>query len=247
MFLRCVLRDQLDAEQRALAMLELQKRRLSLVAICAFLRKAKIEHDGQSSMAAGERRMKRKAVSSIVVAILLLGFCVFELMFFKGPVPNVSAVETLEDIGVYWDENCSLKVYSIDWGILSPGDAREVVVFVRNEGNESFLFILRPQNWVPENASDYLSFSWSCEDNTVEVGEVVKVTLNLLVSPEIIGISDFSFDIVFMHLCDLFTFFRAYGSSIDDPNYAPEADFDRDGDVDWRDFGTFTLNYGKTV
>ena len=183
--------------------------------------------------------MKRRAVSVIMVVILLLGFCVFELMFFKGPVPNVSGVETLEDIGVYWDENCSLMVYSIDWGILSPGEVREVVVFVRNEGNESFLFILRPENWVPENASDYLSFSWSCEDNKVEVGEVVKVTQNLFVSPVITGISNFSFDIVFMSLCDVFTFFGAYGFSIEDPNYRPEADFDRDGDVDWEDFGTF--------
>lgn len=191
--------------------------------------------------------MKRRAVSAIIVVILLLGFCVFELMFFKGPVPNVSGVETLEDIGVYWDENCSLRVHSIDWGILSPGEVREVVVFVRNEGNESFLFILRPENWVPENASDYLSFSWSCEDNKIEVGEVVKVTQNLFVSPVITGISNFSFDIVFMHLCDPFTFLRAYGSSIEDPNYKAEADFDRDGDIDAFDFSIFRVNYGKTL
>jgi hypothetical protein len=228
-------------------MLELQQRRLNLVTICAFPRKAKIEDDEQSSMPAGERRMKRKAVTSIVVVILLLGFCVFEFVFFKGPVANVSAVETLEDIGVYWDENCSLRVYSIDWGILSPGEAEEVVAFVRNEGNESFLFILRPQNWVPENASNHLRFSWSCDDSKVEVGEAVRVTLALLVSPNITGISDFSFDIVFMHLCDLFTFFKAYGSSIDDPNYAPEADFDRDGRIDAFDFSIFRVNYGATL
>jgi len=194
-----------------------------------------------------ERSMKRKAVSLIVVAILLLGFCVFELLFFKGPVPNVSAVETLEDIGVYWDENCSLRVYSIDWGILSPGEAEEVVVFVRNEGNESFLFILTPQNWVPENASNHLRFSWSCEDSKVEVGEAVRVTLTLSVSPDITGIYDFSFDIVFMHLCDLFTFFRAYGSRIDDPTYAPEADFDGDDDIDAFDFSILRVNYGATL
>ena len=44
---------------------------------------------------------------------------------------------------------------------------------------------------------------------------------------------------------DLLIFARAYGSSIGEPGYVPEADFDSSGKIDWRDLLVLALNYGK--
>jgi PKD repeat protein len=45
-----------------------------------------------------------------------------------------------------------------------------------------------------------------------------------------------------------FGFFAfAYGSSVGDPRYVPEADLDGDGDIDAYDFGTFASNYGTSI
>ena len=46
---------------------------------------------------------------------------------------------------------------------------------------------------------------------------------------------------------DLYLFAEAYGSSVGEPAYNPDADIDGDGDVDPDDFYIFARNYGKSV
>jgi hypothetical protein len=164
-----------------------------------------------------------------LVLVLVVGLTIFvvEFLFPRTNIPNVSAVITTQDIGTYWDKNCSLRVYSIDWGSLSPGEVKEVGIYVRNEGTGPFFLVLGPINLNPENAFDYLKFSWSSEarplnisraSNLIGVGEVAKVTQSLFVHPYIKGISSFSFDLLF-----------------EAKIYAPmnlQGDFDEDGDID---------------
>jgi hypothetical protein len=179
-----------------------------------------------------------------------------EFFLFRTPILSVSGVQTADDIGVYWDEDCSLKVESIDWGVLSLGEVRKIVVCVRNEGNESFLLVLRQANWNPENASVYLTFSWSCDDQKVGIGENVMVSLSLHVSFRAREISAFSFDIKFMPACpdvdrngevditDIFAIALSYGSHYGEPKYNPNLDVNCDGKIDITDILAAVLNYG---
>lgn len=203
----------------------------------------------------------RKTFIPVLVLVLLSTIYMVEFSFFRTRVLNVSAVEADDDIGVYWDENCSMNVYSISWGALSPGDVKKVGVYVRNEGNESFSLVLTTTNWNTENASRYLSFSWSCEDNKIEVGRVVKVTQSLRVSHYTRGITDFSFDIIFetgkylladvnmdgvVDIVDVVIVSAAYRSTPKDPNWNPDADFNKDSVIDIVDVMLVVEDYGKT-
>jgi len=53
-------------------------------------------------------------------------------------------------------------------------------------------------NRSPSNASDFITLGWDYDDQAINANEVVKVVLFLSVSPSIVGISTFSFDIVFV-------------------------------------------------
>lgn len=167
----------------------------------------------------------RKKFASFMVLAVLLAVFVVEFLFPRTAIPNASAVETTQDVGVYWDRSCSLAVYSIDWGVLSPGELKEVVVYVRNEGVTPFLLIIKPTNLNPGNVFEYLRVSWACESKLIEVGEVVQVTHRLLVYPYTRGISSFSFGIVFEE-----------GTSI-------LGDLNLDGVVDGRDLTLFIACY----
>jgi hypothetical protein len=81
-------------------------------------------------------RFERKMLVLILVLGVLLSFSMYNLLW-KPEVPRASAVLASGDIGVYWDANCTQTVTSIDWGNLAPGATEEVVVCVRNEGNET--------------------------------------------------------------------------------------------------------------
>ncbi len=192
--------------------------------------------------------LRKSLVVTLVFAALIAVFAV-RFTFFEAAVPNVSAVTTTESLGVYWDENLNQPVFSIDWGVLSPGQLREVIVWVQNEGNETLVLALTTLNWNPGNSSLYLNLAWSYEDTKIEAGQAVKVSLSLSVSPKIVGIYDFSFDITIggrkygdinkdgtVNVVDCAIMSAAYGSTPTHSNWNPNADLNDDGVVDWIDF-----------
>ena len=205
---------------------------------------------------------QRKRYTLVFLFWVLLIVCIAEYMFFKASFHNVSAIETACFMGVYWDKNCSKMVKSIDWGVLTPGETKEVLVYVRNEGNETCILILKPVSWNPSDASNYLSFTWSSEDKEIGAGEIINVTQSLTVSPNTMGISNFSFDIIFEgrnHLLgdinkdgvvdgkDIRIVCAAYGSTPKDSNWNPDADLNNDEVIDMKDVRIVASDYGKTL
>lgn len=186
----------------------------------------------------------------LMVLMLMLAVGTFELLYTRNSVPNVSAVEATGGIGIYWDAACTKTVSSIDWGVLTPGQTKAVVVYARNEGNQPVLLTLASMNYSPANASIFLSFTWTPVNAGVRPGKAVQVTQNLYVSPNTGGISTFSFDIVFgvkgyingdingdgvVNVLDAIALAKAFGSTPQDGNWNPRADLNSDGIVNMLD------------
>lgn len=110
-------------------------------------------------------------------------------------ISNAGSVLTI-GVGIYWDEDCTRRVSTIDWGGLEPSSNKSVAVFVRNEGNSPATLIMYASNWNPSNAMDYVALSWNREGYPIEIGEVVQATFTLSISADINGITTFSFDII---------------------------------------------------
>ncbi|MGD0494606.1 MAG: dockerin type I domain-containing protein [Candidatus Bathyarchaeia archaeon] len=191
--------------------------------------------------------MHNKVPYLLLVLMLMLTVGTFEFLHLRNSVPSVSAVEATGSIGIYWDAGCTKTVSSIDWGVLSPGQTKEVVVYARNEGNQSILLTVTPMNYSPANASKYLNFTWTCVNTGIAVSKTVQVTQSLYVSPNVGGISDFSFDIIFsgkgyilgdingdgfVDIYDALVLGSAFGSTSRDSNWNPNADLNNDGVVD---------------
>ena len=111
------------------------------------------------------------------------------------PISNVGSLKTI-GIGAYWDENVTNKVDTIDWGILEPGAQSSVTIYFHNEGNFAVTLSKSASNWNPEVASNYLTLSWNYNGQILEAGKNLQVTLTLSVSANVIGITDFGFDII---------------------------------------------------
>jgi hypothetical protein len=191
--------------------------------------------------------------------MLMLSVCVVELLYVRNSVSSVSAVEATASLGVYWDARCTDSVLSIYWGVLYPGQTADVVVYVRNEGDQSILLNVTPTNYCPADASSYLKFTWTCGNKTVAPGEAVRVTTSLFVSPLTMGNFTFGFDMIFgkgillgdlngdgiVDMFDAILFAKAMGSTPRSPNWNPNADFDGDGVVDITDAIIFASNFGQ--
>lgn len=203
----------------------------------------------------------RKYFALLLVLTTLIAVFMTRSEFRGTSVSDVSAVMAAQNLGVYWNENCTQATNSIDWGVLSPSQLREVVVYVKNEGNATFILVLTALNWNPENASRHLGFTWISEDRSLNAGQVVKVTLSLSVSPYTTGIDNFAFDIVFegrdnysgdlnrdgtINVLDIGILNAAYGSTPADSNWNPNADLNNDGAIDILDLYLIFLDFGQS-
>jgi len=139
---------------------------------------------------------RKSYVPVLLLVVALLSIIEVIMLFPRAPVLSVSAVETANSVDVYWDENCEDRVYSLEWGNLFPGATRNYDLYVRNKGKESVVLDLTTQNWVPLVAEQSISLSWDYHGHPIYENQVTVIEVVLSVSPEIKGVTNFSFDIV---------------------------------------------------
>ena len=97
---------------------------------------------------------------------------------------------------MYWDENCSRPVTVITWGVIDLGSAKNVTIYVRNEGNVPATISLQTENWEPVSAANHMSLIWDYNNELINPNERFKICLTLVVSADLRDITGFSFDII---------------------------------------------------
>jgi hypothetical protein len=116
------------------------------------------------------------------------------------PEPEFSEFESgpLKTIGVaiYSEIFVNNPFNSIDWGKLTPGGNQSIDCYLKNTGDDALVLTLETDNWTPSEVADYMTLTWDYDGQSLDVDEIIKVTLTLIVSETICGITEFFFDIV---------------------------------------------------
>ena len=99
-------------------------------------------------------------------------------------------------VGIYWDQGCTNRTLSVDWGLVEPGLNSTVIVYVRNEGDSAVSLWVETLNWIPSAASGYMTLFWIYPGRILNADDVIPMELILNVAPTISGITDFSFDTI---------------------------------------------------
>jgi len=176
-------------------------------------------------------------------------------------IPNASAVTAADGIGVYWNQAATNSCRSINWGNLTPGSRKTMLVYIKNESNESMFYLIATERWDPINAASYMVLKSNYNGTKESPGSVQAVSLTLSVSPAIHGIVDFSFDVVIrgsrylwgdvnrdgtVDGKDLSIIAEAYSSNLNDPDWNPDADINGDGSIDGKDLSIAAKVFGMT-
>jgi len=130
----------------------------------------------------------------ILLSVATLAIAVYGFIQFTVRIPSRGTVKAV-GVSVFWDGNCTNEADFIDWGLVEPGSANNVSVYVRNDGNVASTLFLTTENWSPVNASDYIRLNWNYSGQPLNPSEVAQVKLTLTVSPTIEGVESFSFDV----------------------------------------------------
>jgi hypothetical protein len=141
-------------------------------------------------------RVQRRAIFAITCIILVV--ILTTLIWYSGPSRTFAYANSMRGVGVgiYWDQACTNRTLSLDWGLIGPGSNSTVRVYVRNEGDSAVSLSMATSNWTPPVASGYMALSWTYSGRILGAYEVIPMELILNVSPAVSGITDFSFNIV---------------------------------------------------
>ena len=142
---------------------------------------------------------KITAYKSIIVILLVLAFSaaflVYGILSKSFTVKNTGYIEAI-GVEVYFDAECTNRTSTIDWGYIRPGGAKNIAVYIKNNGTVPMILSYNITSWSPPEAQNYITFSWNAEGAIVNGGQVIQVTLSLAVDENVSDISSFSFDLV---------------------------------------------------
>ena len=96
---------------------------------------------------------------------------------------------------IYWDQGCTNRTLSFDWGSIEPGSNKTFTVYIGNEGDSAACLSMATSNWAPSAALSYMTLNWNYSGQILSAGQVIPLELILTVSPNVTGITHFSFDI----------------------------------------------------
>jgi hypothetical protein len=143
-------------------------------------------------------------VAIIIILILTVSGDLLGMLLSMRLIGTGGRLSTPPDIAIYEDVGCTISLSYIDWGSLQPGMARNVTMYIRNEGSGGTSLSLSTTSWQPANISWYMNLTWSYGGRALLPHEVVEATLTLWSSssPEFTDyliaydVRDFSFDVV---------------------------------------------------
>jgi len=140
---------------------------------------------------------KNLGIVLLVILTTFSFFIAYGLLQSSYRVTNIGHIKTV-GVTVYSNESCKTPVTEIEWGCLEPGQTENKTVYVKNEGTITVRLSHLTENWDPQFAKDYIFFSWDGENQTLNAGQVIQVTLTLSVDENISDVDTFSFDIIIM-------------------------------------------------
>lgn len=135
-------------------------------------------------------------ILAVVMTVIVVSVLATTLLMAYRRVPNTGNVEGV-GVGVYWDDDCTDNVTSINWGFLEPGATSNKTVYIKNEGNLPVVLNITTDNWSPTLAYENITLSWNREGYVLNTTvPVTQAVLTLSVSPDISGVTNFTFDII---------------------------------------------------
>ena len=143
-------------------------------------------------------------IAVIVILILAVSSDLLGLLLSIRLIGTRGRIDAPPNIAIYQDVNCTISLSYIDWGSLEPGMARNVTMYIRNEGTGGTSLSLSTTSWQPANISSYMNLTWTYGGRAMPPHEIVKVILTLWSSSSpkfaeyliAYNVRDFSFDIV---------------------------------------------------
>jgi hypothetical protein len=141
--------------------------------------------------------MKRRKLAAVGFSVAFVAL--FSLVLATGvPQVRIPASGDIKAVclEVYSNGACSVPLLSVDWGLLSPGETKSFVCYLKSTSNVNASLLLSLAGWVPAQAEEFITLVWDLEGAVITPDTVLPAEFTLHVDSSVHGVSSFSFDVV---------------------------------------------------
>lgn len=130
-----------------------------------------------------------------LISVVILAIVAFSIV--TVAVYEMRAARRIQNqASITAEEGLTIDREFIAWGTLDPAENRTENITATNEMPVNVILSLDTENWDPKNASNFITLSWNYEEQLLAPSQSLLINLTLSVSPDIYGITDFTFDII---------------------------------------------------
>jgi hypothetical protein len=88
-------------------------------------------------------------VAIIILSVIVLSTVTVDFSLNKSFV-QANTVQSI-GVGIYWNQECTSRTLSLNWGSTVAGSSSNLTVYIRNEGNSDVSLRLSASEWIPSN------------------------------------------------------------------------------------------------
>lgn len=110
--------------------------------------------------------------------------------------PKLSPPEPKVELDIFTDFQCSIKMTTINWGVLEAGETSHIPIFVKNIGETKITLGLFTENWSSQQASENMHLSWDYDGIIIQPNQIVNGSLTLQIDQNCPELSQYGFDII---------------------------------------------------
>ena len=107
-----------------------------------------------------------------------------------------SPPEPKVELDVFTDFQCTIKMTTINWGVLEAGETSHLPIFIKNIGEIKITLGLFTENWSSQQAMEHVHLSWDYDGTLIQPNQVVKGSLILQIDQNCPELSQYGFDII---------------------------------------------------
>jgi len=131
-------------------------------------------------------------VIALTVTALTLAATTLAAINVNRDIISSGDVTTTPNINVYSDSACTQNLTTINWGTIEAGSSTNQTIYVKNTGTGTLTLSLATSNWIPVEASSYLTIDWNKTGTHLSAGQSTSAILTLTVASNTTGVTTFS-------------------------------------------------------
>ena len=110
--------------------------------------------------------------------------------------PKLSPPEPKVELDIFIDFQCSIKMTTINWGVLEAGETSHIPIFVKNIGETKITLGLFTEIWSSQQASENMHLSFDYDGIIIQPNQIVNGSLTLQIDQNCPELSQYGFDII---------------------------------------------------